>query len=526
MNTQSRTSSSKIVTFKIIGVLIGIVLSCILLASIEFTSRFIYFKSTMLTDPESANIKDAVRVPNIDFVNLPAHGDVNNITATDGSLLVMSKFELNDKRRELIFASTNLKEFAGKYLVIKSIGKINKYVANAARISILVNGVDRVTANAKTLENSQISLETLLYIPKDLTKLEIKFSRDNYENLVIDFDEINIRSAPLYGIMEFLKVKGFYEWTWSFNKLKDRNFMQSFPRARIPSGNEVSPLIFTLGGSTTYGWGVSPEQVYPAQIEKFLREKDKNFGTVINFGVVGISSQTTNEFIKNTLSKYNPSIYVIHDGYNDLPLILKKEGSDSYEYIPINDSHAFNPVMNPIASFFRYNFWSTRNRLFDNIAFIRDLFANQGNIFLGHDYTKLKVQKGNSQDIEKENQFRTNQLISNEIDTIRFALKNNQKVILVLQPEIFPNWAPTHTGFRDITTGEIQKKNHDSQQRQLLEALKEFSDNPNIQVVDLRKILSPNYREYYVDESHLNGAGNTIVGQEIAKTVMQMYGKN
>ena len=146
MNTKYKAAGYKIATFKIIAILIGIVFSCVLLASIEFTSRYIYFKSTMLTDPESVNIKDAVRVPNIDFVNLPAHGDINNITATDGSLLVMSKFELNDKRREIIFTSTNLKEFAGKYLVIKSIGKINKYVANAARISILVNGVDRKNA--------------------------------------------------------------------------------------------------------------------------------------------------------------------------------------------------------------------------------------------------------------------------------------------------------------------------------------------------------------------------------------------
>jgi uncharacterized protein YjbI with pentapeptide repeats/lysophospholipase L1-like esterase len=77
--------------------------------------------------------------------------------------------------------------------------------------------------------------------------------------------------------------------------------------------------IFTVGGSTTYGNGVSDEYTYPAILQKKINELklEKNI-EIINAGYGGAWSKTETDLIKNKLLQYEPDIFIIYDGWNEI----------------------------------------------------------------------------------------------------------------------------------------------------------------------------------------------------------------
>ena len=77
--------------------------------------------------------------------------------------------------------------------------------------------------------------------------------------------------------------------------------------------------IFAVGGSTTYGNGVSDEYTYPAVLQKKINELklEKNI-EVINAGYGGAWSKTETDLIKNKLLHYEPDIFIIYDGWNEI----------------------------------------------------------------------------------------------------------------------------------------------------------------------------------------------------------------
>ena len=118
-------------------------------------------------------------------------------------------------------------------------------------------------------------------------------------------------------------------------------YYQNNPRWRDPQGrlqhNEVGarggPVrekrsadavrIVTLGGSTTYGFGVdTPEKAWPAQLEALLAEQSGREVEVINGGLYNATSA---ELVLHYLMRYRylkPDMVIIHAGFNDSGILV------------------------------------------------------------------------------------------------------------------------------------------------------------------------------------------------------------
>lgn len=87
--------------------------------------------------------------------------------------------------------------------------------------------------------------------------------------------------------------------------------------------------IVTIGGSTTYGVGVSDDDTWPAQLEHQLG----NNYEVFNLGVPGHSTAEHLAMLSLTLPEYQPDILIMHVGLNDLRnLHVKNLKSDYSNY--------------------------------------------------------------------------------------------------------------------------------------------------------------------------------------------------
>ncbi len=79
--------------------------------------------------------------------------------------------------------------------------------------------------------------------------------------------------------------------------------------------------VLFLGGSTTYGEGVShPEEAFPAQVGKLLREDPRFAGQQVEIINAGLRFGTTAEILTHYLLKfryYKPDMVVINPGGND-----------------------------------------------------------------------------------------------------------------------------------------------------------------------------------------------------------------
>jgi len=77
--------------------------------------------------------------------------------------------------------------------------------------------------------------------------------------------------------------------------------------------------IFAVGGSTTFGSGISDNESYPVYLQEKFDEAELDFKVqVINAGIPGIGSEAELELIKNRLENYNPDLYIVYDGVNEL----------------------------------------------------------------------------------------------------------------------------------------------------------------------------------------------------------------
>ena len=82
--------------------------------------------------------------------------------------------------------------------------------------------------------------------------------------------------------------------------------------------------IFTVGGSTTLGEGVTDIETYPYLLQKKFDYIEEVNIEVINAGMSGVNSKSEVELIKQHLVSYEPNLFLVYDGYNELLL-----GSDS-----------------------------------------------------------------------------------------------------------------------------------------------------------------------------------------------------
>ena len=89
--------------------------------------------------------------------------------------------------------------------------------------------------------------------------------------------------------------------------------------------------IIAVGGSTTFGSGVTNENTWPRILEKKLQNisEGKNV-EVINAGIPQAYSFTESILIKEKILSHNPDMLIIYDGWNDLQhdYELYSEGTD------------------------------------------------------------------------------------------------------------------------------------------------------------------------------------------------------
>jgi uncharacterized protein YjbI with pentapeptide repeats len=92
---------------------------------------------------------------------------------------------------------------------------------------------------------------------------------------------------------------------------------------RGPEFNEDKPdntyRIIAVGGSTTFGSGVTDENTWPRILEKKLQNisESKNI-EVINTGIGAITSFNESKLIKEKLIHYKPDLLIVYDGNNDM----------------------------------------------------------------------------------------------------------------------------------------------------------------------------------------------------------------
>jgi len=91
--------------------------------------------------------------------------------------------------------------------------------------------------------------------------------------------------------------------------------------------------IFFVGGSTAFGWGsTSDDTTISGLLQKKFNDNNPDLHVeVINAGIVGADSFIETYYIKNALLEFEPDLFIIYDGWNDVkfwnhsPVIKKIE---------------------------------------------------------------------------------------------------------------------------------------------------------------------------------------------------------
>ena len=86
-----------------------------------------------------------------------------------------------------------------------------------------------------------------------------------------------------------------------------------------PQKPENTYRIFVVGGSTTFGTGVTDEQTAPAFLQKKFDSAELGFNVeVINGGIASSWSLIELEMVKDRIFDFQPDLLIIYDGWNDL----------------------------------------------------------------------------------------------------------------------------------------------------------------------------------------------------------------
>jgi hypothetical protein len=292
-----------------------------------------------------------------------------------------------------------------------------------------------------------------------------------------------------------------------------------FSNAQVVQNRDTGSAIF-FGGSTTEGchyWG----EAFPKYLSKLLKVDGYNFGQV------GADSDATMAFINGLLSPESSSInyVIIHDGYNDLPALLKAEGEN---YLVLEKSDKYIP-----------NIWSSSNieergfvESYINLSGVKAIasWIKHGHMYTDGPLIKTDFYMGatdpqaitlTSAEFANLVEFQEQRFINNTIKNVNMALQKfvNAKVVLIINPAIIPYHHPHHpTGFRDPTVGTIFKKIHSAQQKNSKAIFTEtFKDNNRVIIADLFD-FSSDVRLFY-DEFHLNDIGNEALASELANII-------
>lgn len=86
--------------------------------------------------------------------------------------------------------------------------------------------------------------------------------------------------------------------------------------------------IFIVGGSTAFGSGSFDNQTSAAYLQGRFDDAGLGFTEVINAGLGSAWSKTETKMIKENLLKYDPDLFIVYDGYNDMRSSSFNDGAE------------------------------------------------------------------------------------------------------------------------------------------------------------------------------------------------------
>ncbi len=90
--------------------------------------------------------------------------------------------------------------------------------------------------------------------------------------------------------------------------------------------HDIDFRIFAVGGSTTYGSGVTDDETWPAYLQQIINEKITGKKIeVINAGIPGADTNGELKSIKQKLVRLSPDLIIMFDGWNDLQHFIQTE---------------------------------------------------------------------------------------------------------------------------------------------------------------------------------------------------------
>ena len=90
--------------------------------------------------------------------------------------------------------------------------------------------------------------------------------------------------------------------------------------------HDIDFRIFAVGGSTTYGSGVTDDETWPAYLQQIINEKITGKKIeVINAGMPGADTNGELKAIKQKLVRLSPDLIIMFDGFNDLQHSIQTE---------------------------------------------------------------------------------------------------------------------------------------------------------------------------------------------------------
>ena len=140
------------------------------------------------------------------------------------------------------------------------------------------------------------------------------------ENVLTDSSAIKSSYSILDTTLFFEVVVDHISEIYSTNP---ETFSKNSEGFRGPEFNKDKPdntyRIIAVGGSTTFGSGVTDENTWPRILEKKLQNisESKNI-EVINTGIGAITSFNESKLIKEKLIHYKPDLLIVYDGNNDM----------------------------------------------------------------------------------------------------------------------------------------------------------------------------------------------------------------
>ena len=202
-----------------------------------------------------------------------------------------------------------------EFLVKESIIQVN--VSQASETSQSVP--DWVKNTAGWWANNQISDDDFVNSIQYLISVGIMIIPQD-ENVLTDLSTVK-SSESILDTTSFFEVE--VDHIPEIYSTDPETFSKNSEGFRGPEFSKDKPdntyRIIAVGGSTTFGSGVTDENTWPRILEKKLQNlsESKNI-EVINAGIGAITSFNESKLIKEKLIHYKPDLMIVYDGNNDM----------------------------------------------------------------------------------------------------------------------------------------------------------------------------------------------------------------